>query len=85
MISLTAGEFSLLPAMAERPKQVLSRDYLLDLINEDGDVFDRTIDVAISRLRNKIEANPRSPELIKTIRNGGYLFDVKTQKVSRSL
>lgn len=75
LVELTAGEYDLLVAFAEHPQHVLTRDQLLDLTR--GRVsgpFDRSIDVQVSRLRRKIEADPQQPELIKTVRAGGYIF-----------
>lgn len=75
LTELTSGEFDLLLAFVEHPQQLLSRDRLLDLARgRNSNPFDRSIDVQISRLRRKIEANPLDPTLIKTIRNGGYFF-----------
>ena len=75
LVPLTAGEFDLLTAFAERPQRVLSRDQLLDLTRgRDGGPFDRSIDVQLSRLRRKIEDDPKEPTLIKTVRGGGYIF-----------
>ena len=75
VVDLTTGEFDLLLAFAERPQRVLSRDQLLDLTRgRDAASFDRSIDVQVSRLRRKIECDPKEPELIKTVRSGGYLF-----------
>ena len=75
LIPLTASEFDLLVAFAEHPQQVLSRDRLLELTKGyDAAPFDRSVDVQLSRLRRKIEANPKEPTLIKTVRGGGYLF-----------
>ncbi|MEL6728279.1 MAG: response regulator [Pseudomonadota bacterium] len=81
-ISLTSGEFTLLQILVEHAPRVLSRDQLLELsrgINASS--FDRSIDSHISRLRGKIENNPRRPELIKTIRNLGYVFAAPVEKV----
>ena len=78
---LTAGEYDLLAAFVEHPKRVLSREQLLDLTKGRSTVpFDRSVDVQLSRLRRKIEADPKSPELIKTVRGGGYILacDVRT-------
>lgn len=73
--ALTAMEFDLLKVFAENPNRVLSRDRLLDLAhNRDNDPFDRSIDVRITRLRKKIEADPAKPQTIKTVRGVGYLF-----------
>ncbi len=72
---LTAGEFDLLAAFVEHPGRVLSRDQLLDLTKGRAAVpFDRSIDVQLSRLRRKIEPDPKDPRLIKTVRGGGYLL-----------
>ncbi|HEY8593432.1 MAG TPA: response regulator [Sphingomicrobium sp.] len=74
-LPLTAMEFDLLRTFVEHPNRVLNRDQLLDLAhNKEADVFDRSIDTRIVRLRKKIEADPRHPQAIKTVRGGGYLF-----------
>jgi two-component system OmpR family response regulator len=75
LVPLRAGEFDLLLALAERPQRVLTRDQLLDLSRgRAATSFDRSVDVQISRLRAKIESNPKEPDLIKTVRSGGYIF-----------
>lgn len=77
VIPLSAGEFRLLRAFVERPQRVLAREQLLDYaFDNDGDVFDRAVDVQVSRLRRKLE-RPNSPEIIRTVRGEGYLFAVK--------
>jgi two-component system phosphate regulon response regulator OmpR len=74
-VSLTSMEFDLLQAFAKHPNRVLSREQLLDLAhNRDGDVFDRSIDVRITRIRKKIEADPEKPQVLKTVRGAGYMF-----------
>jgi two-component system OmpR family response regulator len=74
-IAVTGGEFDLLHAFCEKFGRVLSRDQLLDLTQgRFGAPFERSIDVLVSRLRQKIEQDPKDPELIKTVRSGGYLF-----------
>lgn len=74
-IALTGAEFDLLLAFCERPRRVLSRDQLLDLTQgRAAGPFERSVDVLVSRLRQKMERNPREPELIQTIRSGGYMF-----------
>lgn len=74
-VALTGAEFDLLRVFCERPGRVLSRDILLDLTQgRMASPFERSIDILISRLRQKIEREPREPEMIKTIRSGGYLF-----------
>jgi DNA-binding response OmpR family regulator len=74
-VVLTQGEYGLLLAMAQNARRVLSREQLLELTHsESTEVFDRTIDVLIMRLRRKIEINPHQPTLIKTLRGLGYVF-----------
>ena len=68
---LSAGEAELLMQLLKHPKVILSRDQLL---REQDDAFDRSIDVRMSRIRKKIEHNPRSPKLIKTIYGMGYML-----------
>ncbi|MEZ5874205.1 MAG: response regulator [Hyphomicrobiales bacterium] len=75
-IELTGAEFDLLKTFLDRPGRVLSRDQLLDLTRgRDGDGFDRSIDVLVSRLRRKLGGG--ASQLLKTVRNGGYQFAVK--------
>ena len=82
MLALSGGEFELLAAFARHPRRVLTRDYLLDLARGRSAMpFDRTIDVQVSRLRRKIEANPAEPSLIKTVRGGGYIFTPAVTKI----
>ncbi len=74
-VPLTQGEYSLLLALAQNARRVLNREQLLALTHsESTEVFDRTIDVLIMRLRRKIELNPHQPALIKTMRGLGYVF-----------
>lgn len=74
-VALSDGEFDLLLAFVEHPRRVLSRDQLLDLTRGRAAApFDRSVDVQVGRLRRKIERDPKQPELIKTVRGGGYLF-----------
>jgi two-component system OmpR family response regulator len=74
-IAITGAEFDLLHALCLRPGRVLSRDQLLDLTQgRAAGPFERSIDVLVSRIRQKIERDPRNPEIIRTIRSGGYLF-----------
>jgi two-component system, OmpR family, response regulator len=82
LVPLTSGEFDLLLAFVERPERVLSRDQLLDLTKgRDALPFDRSIDVQLSRLRRKMEVDPKNPQLIKTVRGDGYML---AQPVRRS-
>jgi DNA-binding response OmpR family regulator len=74
-LQLTSHEFQLLRVLAERAGQVLSREQLLDLLHGSSeDSFDRSIDVHVSRLRHKLEQNPRHPRYLKTIRGAGYML-----------
>ncbi|MDA1098587.1 MAG: response regulator [Proteobacteria bacterium] len=75
IVDLSAAEFDLLVVFADHPQRVLNRDQLLDLTSGRSEVpFDRSIDMQVSRLRHKIEKDPKEPELIKTVRGGGYVF-----------
>jgi len=80
-VRLSRGEYSLLCAFLSSPQRILTRDQLLDLSRlHSTEVYDRSIDVQIMRLRRKIESDPTHPGLIRTERGAGYLFDsaVKT-------
>lgn len=77
-VDLSNGEFNLLLAFCEAPRRVLSRDQLLELSRLHGaEVYDRSIDVSILRLRRKIETNAAAPQYIKTERGAGYVFDTE--------
>ncbi|MEM9988125.1 MAG: response regulator transcription factor [Pseudomonadota bacterium] len=77
-IILTGGEYALLLALVMQSNHVLSRDQLLDATQgREAGVFDRSIDNQISRLRKKIEPDPRTPTLIKTVRGGGYVLSAQ--------
>ena len=77
-IELSNNEFSLLEAFCSAPQRVLSRDQLLGMSRlHSAEVYDRTVDVQVLRLRRKIEADPFHPKLIVTERGAGYLFDAK--------
>jgi len=74
-IEITAAEFDLLALFARHPNRPLSRDPIMEQAHNRGwDVFDRSIDLRVMRLRRKIEANPDKPEVLKTVRNVGYVF-----------
>jgi len=74
-IDISAAEFDLLALFARHPNRPLNRDQIMEQAHNRGwDVFDRSIDLRIMRLRRKIEKNPDKPELIKTVRNVGYVF-----------
>ncbi len=79
-VPLTATEYKLLVVFCERANRTLGRDQLLDLIRErPGAGTDRSIDIQISRLRRKIEAEPRDPLLIQTVRSDGYIFTAEVE------
>lgn len=81
-VPLTSGEFALLAALVERPNIPLSRDQLLDLTkSREAGTFDRAIDNAVSRLRRKIEADPKAPEYIKTVHATGYVFAASVKQL----
>ncbi|WP_457356532.1 response regulator [Roseateles sp. P5_D6] len=77
-IALSSAEFRLLGAFVQRPGRVLSRDQLIELTRAPGvEVNDRSIDLAVSRLRAKLGDTAREPSLIRTVRGEGYLFDAE--------
>lgn len=74
-VHITTAEFELLRVFVERPNRVLNRDDIIDLLKGyDRDPFDRTVDIRVTRLRRRIEANPSHPTYIRTVRGEGYLF-----------
>jgi two-component system phosphate regulon response regulator OmpR len=74
-IDISAAEFDLLALFARHPMRPLNRDQIMEQAHNRGwDVFDRSIDLRIMRLRRKIERNPDKPEVLKTVRNVGYVF-----------
>ena len=80
-VALTTGEFDLLATLARHPGRVLGREALMELTRgRSWETFDRTIDAQVARLRKKIEADPKNPMLVKSVRNMGYVF---TGKVDR--
>ncbi|WP_424970670.1 response regulator [Dinoroseobacter sp. S76] len=75
-VPLTAMEFRLLKVFVKNRGRVLNRDQLLELAHDRGwDPYDRSIDIRVSRLRRKIEVEPSKPQLIRTVRGIGYVFD----------
>lgn len=75
-VPLTAMEFNLLKLFAENRGRVLNRDQILEGAHDRAwDPFDRSIDIRISRIRRKIETNPEKPEVIRTVRGIGYVYD----------
>ena len=84
VVALSSGEFGLLRAFAERPGRVLTRDQLLEAARgADADVFDRAMDVQISRLRKKLD-DGSGHELIATVRGEGYRFDARVRRAERA-
>lgn len=82
-IPLSTAEFRLLQTFLQRPHVVLSRDQLLDLTaGRAAQVFDRSIDNQVSRLRRKIEVDPKNPDIIKTVWGGGYVFSADVEELS---
>jgi two-component system OmpR family response regulator len=78
VIPLSNAEFRLLTVFVEHPNRVLSREFLLDEARgRNMEIFDRSIDILVSRVRQKFNDDPRTPQLIKTVRGEGYLFDAK--------
>lgn len=85
LVELTSGEFDLLHAFLLNPQRVLNRDQLLDIAR--GRVsgpFDRTIDVQVGRLRRKLEIDPKKPEIVKTVRGGGYMLTTQVVATASS-
>ena len=84
---LTTSEFNLLEAFVKRPRRVLSRDDIMDLLKgHDWSPLDRSIDNLVARLRKKVETDPDRPAIIKTVRGVGYTFtaDVERQGLLRA-
>lgn len=80
-ISLSSKAYDLLLVFLEHPQHVLSRDQLLTILcNRMAEPFDRSIDVQVSRLRQKLGDDPKDPKMIKTVRTGGYLFASPVKK-----
>jgi DNA-binding response OmpR family regulator len=85
-VALTTGEITLLIVLAQHPDRVLSRDQLMDMITgHNHEPFDRSIDVRITRLRHKIEANPSSPQFIRTVWGQGYRFTARGDQTEKKI
>ena len=81
-VPLSTGEYNLLHALVTRPRQVLTRDQLLDLTQgREAAAFDRAVDNQVSRLRRKIEVDPKNPDLIKTVWGGGYTLATEVTRL----
>ncbi|MCW5699881.1 MAG: response regulator transcription factor [Rhodospirillales bacterium] len=84
-VDLSAAEAQLLQVMVRQPNRILSRDLLLGTQGaDDRSPFDRSIDVRISRLRQKVEADPKNPQVIKTVYGAGYMFTAKVDWVAKT-
>jgi two-component system, OmpR family, response regulator len=79
-VALTKGEYAMLLAFLEAPQRPLSREHLLQATRVHEDVFDRSIDVQILRLRRKLERDPSAPRVIQTERGVGYVFAVAVER-----
>jgi two-component system OmpR family response regulator len=81
LVALTKGEYALLLAFLDAPQRPLSREHLLQATRMHEDVFDRSIDVQILRLRRKLEPDPSAPRVIQTERGVGYVFAIPVERV----
>ena len=78
---LTKGEYALLTAFLSSPQRPLSREHLLQTTRMHEDIFDRSINVQILRLRRKLETDPSAPSMIRTERGIGYVFALPVQSL----
>jgi two-component system, OmpR family, response regulator len=78
-VTLTKGEYNLLIAFLDAPQRLLSREYLLQATRVHEDIFDRSIDVQVLRLRRKLEGDPSAPRIIQTERGVGYVFGLPVE------
>lgn len=82
VVAISSAEFRLLMAFLEHPRQVLDRDRLLDMVQgREAHLFDRAVDNQVSRLRRKIEADSRNPQLIQTVWGGGYMLAAEVRRL----
>ena len=82
VVPLSGAEYRLLQVLLAHPNRILNRDQLLDLTQgRESDPFDRSIDVLISRLRKRLRDDPKTPQIIKTVRGGGYILSTKVTRV----
>lgn len=85
LVPISTAEFRLLRVFLDRARQVLDRDFLLDVVQgREAHLFDRAVDNQVSRLRRKIEADSRDPHFIQTVRGGGYRFAADVTRRARS-
>lgn len=81
VVAISSAEFRLLMAFLEHPRQVLDRDRLLDMVQgREAHLFDRAVDNQVSRLRRKIEADSKNPQLIQTVWGGGYMLAAEVRR-----
>ena len=84
VVPISTAEFRLLRAFLDHPRQVLDRDQLLDMVQgREAHLFDRAVDNQVSRLRRKIEQDSRNPQLILTVRGGGYRLAAEVRRVAQ--
>jgi len=82
VVAISSAEFRLLMAFLDHPRRVLDRDRLLDMVQgREAHLFDRAVDNQVSRLRRKIEADSRNPQLIQTVWGGGYMLAADVRRV----
>jgi len=80
-VTLTSGEYRLLETLVTRANRVLTRDQLMDVCyGNNTPAFDRSVDVGIGRLRRKLRDDARNPRIIRTVRNGGYIFSARVSR-----
>jgi two-component system OmpR family response regulator len=80
-VTLTKGEYAMLLAFLDAPQRPLSREYLLQATRVHEDIFDRSVDVQVLRLRRKLESGPDAPRIIRTERGFGYVFDLPVERL----
>jgi two-component system OmpR family response regulator len=83
MVILHRSEYALLCAFIESPRRTLSREELMHTMRMQDDVFDRSVDLRVSRLRRKLEANSDTPRMIETRHGAGYIFDTRVEMVEK--
>ena len=85
LVPLSTAEFRMLRAFCDHPRQVLDRDRLLDMVQgREAHLFDRAVDNQVSRLRRKVEADSRNPQLIQTVWGGGYMLAADVRRVTQA-
>jgi DNA-binding response OmpR family regulator len=80
-IALTKGEYALLIAFLDAPQKPLTREHLLQATRLHDDVYDRSIDVQVLRLRRKLETDPSAPSVVRTERGVGYVFTLSVERL----